>query len=95
MFTEGPLEGFQAIIIRPEKAFPFLNLPKDVRARVYRWFFAPKGVSGGGIPVEGKRANKDVYAKGYADGSKNRVALLAVNKEARSNPPNRHFQNPR
>lgn len=33
------------------------------------------------IVLDGKRQNKEMYAKTYANGSKNRVALLAVNKE--------------
>lgn len=81
MLTEGEFEGCQAIIIRPAKPFPFLKLPKEARKRIYDYYFAPKGVVDSEIQVEGKRAAKDLYAKAYADGSKNRVALLAVNKE--------------
>ncbi|KAK4550057.1 hypothetical protein LTR36_003024 [Oleoguttula mirabilis] len=81
VFTEGPYEGQQAIIIRPAKAFPFLKIPKELRARIYGFYFAQKGVVGESIVLDGKRANKEIYAKTYADGSKNRVGLLGVNKE--------------
>ena len=71
----------QAVLIRPAKSFPFMKLPKEVRNRIYNNYFAPKGVVNSEIVIEGKRANKEVYAKTYADGSKNRVALLAACKE--------------
>lgn len=82
MFTDGPYEGQQAILLRPAKAFPFLKLPKEARKRVYSFYFAPNGVVGNEIVVEGKRSStKEMFAKSYADGLKNRVALLATNKE--------------
>ncbi|KAK5116284.1 hypothetical protein LTR85_009256 [Meristemomyces frigidus] len=81
VLTEGPFAGQQAIIIRTAKALPFLQLPKEARARIYSFYFAQKGVVGESIVLDGKRANKDVYAKTYAEGSKNRVGLLGVNKE--------------
>lgn len=59
-------------------------MPKEARKRIYDFYFAPKGVVNDAIVVEAKRTgkdSKDLYAKNYADGSKNRVALLAVNKE--------------
>jgi len=34
--------------------------------------------------LDGKRTNKDIFAKTYAEGSKSRVGLLAVNKEVRT-----------
>lgn len=81
VIDSGEYEGFQAILIRPAKAFNFNGLPEEVRARVYRHYFAPIG-TGNTITLEGKRkSNNEVYAKTYADGSKNRVALLAANKE--------------
>ncbi|TKA72203.1 hypothetical protein B0A55_06964 [Friedmanniomyces simplex] len=81
VITEGQYEGYQAVLLRPAKAFPFLKLPKEVRIRTYGFYFAQKGVVGEAIVIEGKRANKEVYAKTFAEGSKNRVGLLAVNKE--------------
>ncbi|GAB1731135.1 hypothetical protein NU195Hw_g3575t1 [Hortaea werneckii] len=81
MLTEGPHEGHQAIIIRPAKAFEFLKLTKEIQARVYEYYFAQKGVVGETIVLDGKRANKEIYAKTFAEGSKTRVGLLAVNKE--------------
>lgn len=83
MLTEGPHEGHQAIIIRPAKAFEFLKLTKEIQARVYEYYFAQKGVVGETIVLDGKRANKEIYAKTFAEGSKTRVGLLAVNKEVR------------
>ncbi|KAK5134356.1 hypothetical protein LTR08_006536 [Meristemomyces frigidus] len=83
VLTEGPYEGQQAIILRPAKAFPFLGIPVSVRTRIYGYYFAQKGVVDDGIVIDGKRTNvsKDLYAKTYAEGSKSRVGLLAVNKE--------------
>ncbi|KAK5736116.1 hypothetical protein LTR17_007638 [Elasticomyces elasticus] len=79
--TEGPYEGFQAILLRPAKAFPFLKLPKELRLRIYGFYFAQKGVVSEGIVLDGKRANKEAFAKTYAESMKNRVGVLAVNKE--------------
>ncbi|KAK3112228.1 hypothetical protein LTR53_011723 [Teratosphaeriaceae sp. CCFEE 6253] len=82
VFTEGEYEGYQAVLLRPAKAFPFLKLPEVARARIYGFYFAQMGVVGEAIVLEGKRTlNKDIYAKAYAESSKNRVGLLAVNKE--------------
>ncbi|EMC95367.1 hypothetical protein BAUCODRAFT_149354 [Baudoinia panamericana UAMH 10762] len=81
--AEGEFVGHQAIIIRPAKPFDFLKLPKELRARIYGFYFAAKGVVGAPIVLDGKRTDtKEVYAKHYAEGSKSRVGLLAVNKEA-------------
>lgn len=81
MFTEGEFEGYQAVLLRPAKAFPFLKLPDVVRNRIYHLYFAPKGVLNAEIVLEGRRANKEVFAKLYAEGSKDRVALMAVTKD--------------
>lgn len=82
---DGEYDGMQAILIRPAKAFNFNGLPEEIRARIYRHYFAPGGIIGGTIVLEGKRkSNNEVYAKTYADNSKNRVALLAANKEIHS-----------
>lgn len=49
------------------------------------YYFACKGVVDDPIPLEGKRKGTgDLYAKSYAEGSKYRVALLAVNKQIHS-----------
>ena len=92
VLTEGPYAGQQAIIIRPAKAFRFLELEVEIRTRIYGYYFAQKGVMGDSIVIDGKRSNdtKDMYAKTYAEGSKFRVSLLAVNKEVRS--PHAHLQ---
>ena len=81
MFTEGEFEGYQAVLVRPAKAFPFLKLPDVVRNRIYKLYLAPKGIENAEIVLEGRRPNKEVFAKMYADGSKNRVALLATTKQ--------------
>ena len=83
MITEGPYEGQQAILLRPAKPFPFLKLPKECRTRICTFYFAPKGIVNNPIPLEARRtiANRGMYARTYADGSKYRVALLATNKE--------------
>lgn len=83
MLNEGEFDGYQAILLRPAKAFPFLKLPREVQVRTYGFYFAAQGVVGKEIVLEGKRTTttKEVFAKSYADGSKDRVALLAVDRE--------------
>lgn len=80
--TEGENEGQQVIVLKPARAFPFLKLEPVVRNCVYKFYFAAKGVVNGDVVFEGKRkGGTDIYAKAYAEGNKNRVAMLAVNKE--------------
>ena len=51
-----------------------MKLTKEVRKEIYNYYLAPKGVTHSEIVLEARRAtNKHVYAKLYADGSKNRV----------------------
>lgn len=79
---EGEWEGYEAIIIKPAKPFPFLKLPKEARARVYSYYFAPNHVTNSTISIEAKRtSNKENYAKQYSEGSKFRVGLLTINQE--------------
>jgi hypothetical protein len=78
---EGEWEGYEAIIIKPAKPFPFMKLPKEARAKIYSYYFAPSRVTDKPIAIEGKRSNKDIFAKQYSEGSKYRVGLLTVNKE--------------
>ncbi|CZT19547.1 uncharacterized protein RCC_05398 [Ramularia collo-cygni] len=83
VLTEGPYQGYQAIILRPAKPFKFMDLPIAVRNTVYRMYFAPKGLTEEttAIVLDGKRATDKVpYSKSFADGSKQRVGLLAVSK---------------
>ena len=81
-FPDGPYEGQQAIILLPAKPFPFLKLSEEIRQLIYSFYFAQKGVVGEAIVMDGRRtSNKDIYAKTFSEGSKERVALLAVNKE--------------
>ena len=58
-----------------------MQLPKEARAKVYDYYFAPSRVTTNPIPLEGKRPNKDIFAKLYSEGSTYRVALLAATKE--------------
>ncbi|KAF2482489.1 hypothetical protein BDY17DRAFT_252297, partial [Neohortaea acidophila] len=83
IIKDGEHAGLQAILIRPAKAFRFLELPKEARARVYKFYFAPEGVVNAEISLNDKRKGdaKDVFAKNYSDGNKNRATILAVNKE--------------
>ncbi|KAF2716738.1 hypothetical protein K431DRAFT_278310 [Polychaeton citri CBS 116435] len=82
LLSEGPYAGHQAIIICPAKSFPFLELPAEVRCRVYRFYFANNGVVGKGIALDNKRKEgKRMFAKFFIEGVKNRVGLLAVNKQ--------------
>ncbi|PIA93714.1 hypothetical protein CB0940_04503 [Cercospora beticola] len=85
MLTEGPDEGCQAILVRPAKPFAFLKLEPEIRTRIYRFYFANRGGVDDPIQVDGKRKGglffSDMYAKTYSNDSKNRVGLLAVNKE--------------
>ena len=78
------MEGQQVIILKPAKAFQFMKLNPEIRHRIFKFYFAAKGVTTRPISIDTKRkGTTDWYAKGYADGSKNRVGILAVNKEVR------------
>ncbi|KAK4998943.1 hypothetical protein LTR66_001933 [Elasticomyces elasticus] len=81
MLTEGTYSGFQAVIIRPAKAFPFMKLSEEVRVRIYKIILAPKT---GTIVLDCvNSARKAVTAKIYANGDKHRLAILGVSKEIR------------
>lgn len=85
MLTEGDYAGHQAIIIRPAKPFNFVKISPEARNLVYRYYFAADCIANGPILVDSKRtSNKEPYAKTFANGSKNRVAILAVSKEVSS-----------
>ena len=60
-----------------------MKLPKELRIRIYTYLFYNKGQGSQPIVIDGKRKfePKDPYAKSFAQGSKYRVAILAVNKE--------------
>lgn len=60
-----------------------MKLPKEVRNRIYTFLFFTKGQGSQPIVIDGKRKYepKDPYAKSFAEGSGNRVAILRVNKE--------------
>lgn len=60
-----------------------MKLPKELRNRIYTYLFYTKGQGSHPIVIDGKRKfePKDPYAKSFAQGSKNRVAILAANKE--------------
>ncbi|KAF2217886.1 hypothetical protein CERZMDRAFT_80541 [Cercospora zeae-maydis SCOH1-5] len=83
MLTEGPEEGCQVILLRPAKPFDFVKLKPEIRTRIYRFYFANRGVVDDPIHLDGKRKGlfNDIYAKTYSSDSKNRVGLLAVSKE--------------
>lgn len=60
-----------------------MKLPEIVRNTVYRMYFAPRGLTELTQPIvlDGKRTfDKAPYSKSFCDGSKDRVALLAVSK---------------
>ena len=61
-----------------------MKLSPEIRQRVYQFYFLTMGQGSLPIVLDGKRKNdtKDPYAKTFAVGNKNRVGLLAVNKEA-------------
>ena len=84
LIEDGPYKGHQAIVIQPAKPFRFLDLKPEIRNRIYKQYFAMKGIINEDIVFDGKRnISKEAYAKSYAQGSKDRVALLAVCKEVR------------
>ena len=60
-----------------------MKLPKEVRNRIYKFLFFTKGQGAVPIVIDGKRKYepKDPFAKSFAEGSKNRVAILRANKE--------------
>jgi hypothetical protein len=93
MITEGPDSGHQAIILSPAKPFEFLNLSVEARNRIYGHYFdITRGADK--LVLDGKRSsNKEIFAKTYSEGSRNRVALLAVSKMAclsRTHPSRRN-----
>lgn len=94
MMTEGEFAGMQALLIRPAKPFPFLKLQKEVRVRVYRFYLAQKGIVDEPIVFDGKRPNKEPYAKTFADGSKTRIGLLTANKEVSPIQPSTSCNHP-
>lgn len=62
-----------------------MKLAPEIRLKVYTLYFWVKGQEVLPITLDGKRKNesKDPYAKSYAQGSKNRVALMAVSKQVK------------
>ena len=60
-----------------------MKLPKELRTRIYTYLFYTKGQGSQPIVIDGKRKYepKDPFAKSFAEGSKNRVAILRANKE--------------
>lgn len=60
-----------------------MKLTPEIRNRIYLFLFFTKGQGSQPITLDGKRKNesKDPYAKTFAQGSKNRVAILAANKQ--------------
>lgn len=88
MITEGPDEGCQIIVIRPAKPFNLMGLTSEIRCMIFEYYFANKGLVGEPINLDGKRKGllNDIYAKAYSNDSKNRVGLLAVNKEVTTLP---------
>nr|POE49491.1 hypothetical protein CFP56_50408 [Quercus suber] len=81
LITEGKHAGRQAILLEPAKPFRFMLLTRDIRVLVYRFYLAQNGTVDEAIVFDGKRANKEPYAKTFAQGSKNRVGLLASCQE--------------
>jgi hypothetical protein len=59
-----------------------MKLAPEVRQRIYKFHFAMKGITTKAIALDAKRKATGLwYAKGFAGSDKNRVAVLAVNKE--------------
>ena len=81
VIDEGEFAGHQAVILRPAKPFQLTELPREVRKRIYAIYFAPNGVVNGEIVLEGKDTKKNIFAKAYSEGQKDRVALLRVSKD--------------
>jgi hypothetical protein len=76
VIEDGPYKNCQAILIQKTSfEFPLMQLPEEARVMVYRHYID------GEIAIDAKRnSTHEVYAKKYAAGSKNRVALLVANK---------------
>nr|OQO19616.1 hypothetical protein B0A51_14515 [Rachicladosporium sp. CCFEE 5018] len=91
--SDGVYEGAQVIILRPAKPFKLMQLPKELRLRIYNFYFAPKGEA---ISVDTKRKGGGgiVYAKSYAEGSKFRIALLAISQEIHKEATSTFYSQP-
>jgi hypothetical protein len=76
VIEDGPYKGCQAILIQKISfRFRLMDLPEEARVMVYRHYLE------GEISIDAKRnSNYEVYAKKYAAGSKDRVALFVANK---------------
>lgn len=69
-------------MIETSQPLEILKFTAEIREKIYEAYFACKGVYNDPIPLESKRKGSgDLWSKAYADGSKHRVALLAVNKQ--------------
>nr|OQO17097.1 hypothetical protein B0A51_15550 [Rachicladosporium sp. CCFEE 5018] len=91
--NDGVYEGAQVIVLRPAKPFKLMQLPKELRLRIYNFYFAPKGEA---ISVDTKRKGGGgiVYAKSYAEGSKFRIALLAISQEVHKEATSTFYSQP-
>ncbi|KAK6434087.1 hypothetical protein LTR95_009728 [Oleoguttula sp. CCFEE 5521] len=89
----GVYEGAQVIVLRPAKPFKLMQLPEELRQRIYGFYFAPKGDA---IAVDTKRKGGGgaMYAKTYAEGSKFRIALLAISKEVHKEATSTFYSQP-
>ncbi|ORY01983.1 hypothetical protein BCR34DRAFT_89586 [Clohesyomyces aquaticus] len=77
MLKEGPYAGHVAIIVKQSVPFPFLRLPKKIRARVFRHIVLhPEGAITMALKQGG---TKTAYAPSYQ--SKNRLAILQVSHQ--------------
>ncbi|OQO00351.1 hypothetical protein B0A48_13698 [Cryoendolithus antarcticus] len=91
--NDGVYEGAQVIVLRPAKPFKLMQLPEELRQRIYNFYFAPKGEA---ISVDTKRKGGGgvVYAKSYAEGSKFRIALLAISQEVHKEATSTFYSQP-
>ncbi|KAI9710134.1 MAG: hypothetical protein M1820_002936 [Bogoriella megaspora] len=77
---DGPYAGCTAVLLQPPNPFPFMKLPLELRDRIYKMLLLPDGQS---LTINAKSNQRQpVTASGYS--SKNRLALLAVDKQIRT-----------
>ena len=79
LVTAGPYKGHVVIIIKQDRPFPLLELPKDIRTRILKYLLQDET---GSLTLSLKQGgNRTAYAQHYHE--KHNVAILATCKQLR------------